>query len=58
MSKSRYEIQATEKSFCPDCHQPVDMMADDSTSLSRSWFYICWACKKVFEIGVGPVERI
>lgn len=62
--ESDYIIETEEKSFCPKCHQRVDLLAPGVSYANRSnapdktpWFYICWACKFVAQVGVGPVGR-
>ena len=53
----KYILQNAEKSFCSECHEPIDMLADYYMAQARPSFYICWPCKKVWQIGVGPIER-
>lgn len=55
--KSTYILQLDEKSFCPKCGKPVDLLATIELFHKKPWFYICWACHHVAQVGVGPVER-
>lgn len=55
--KSNYVLQLDEKSFCPQCEKPVDLLCDNEGNVRKPWFYICWACKTVAQVGVGPVGR-
>jgi hypothetical protein len=55
----KYVVENCEKSFCDDCGQKVVLLCTkDYTQdiIQWPWFYICWACKKVSQIGRGPVE--
>lgn len=55
---TKYVIQKASMSHCPDCNDAVDLLCPAGF---EAWaiptFYICWACKKVFQVGMGPVER-
>jgi rRNA maturation endonuclease Nob1 len=63
--KSTYVVQRDEKSFCPKCGKSVDLLCNSSIEPfiwpwdpeKRPWFYVCWACKHIAQVGVGPVER-
>lgn len=62
MPQSSYIIQRADKSICPHCHHHVDLLATDDDMLkalkrSKHWFYICWHCHIVTEIGCGEVKR-
>ena len=58
---SNYIIQKAEKSHCPSCGKVVDLLCTNNDMLKalkrEHWFYICWNCKLVFELGKGRVER-
>lgn len=60
---SNYLIQKASKSHCPQCHKMVDLLCtDDERDMLRAlkhnhWFYICWNCKKIYEVGKGEVYR-
>lgn len=52
---SSYELIATEKSFCPSCNNNLELLRlDDPT---KPQFFICFNCKFIGEVGVGPVNR-
>ncbi len=51
-----YVIQTTEKSLCPHCKQPIDLLICEDGE--RPTFYICFACRWVGQAGVGPVARL
>jgi uncharacterized protein with PIN domain len=59
--KSNYIIQSAYKSHCPKCNKIVDLLCTDEDMLQalkrKHWFYICWHCRKVFELGKGEVKR-
>ena len=57
-SKSRFVIQTTEKTFCPKCNGPLDLLCHEWAGPQRERaFYICWNCKLVHEVGKGEVRR-
>lgn len=60
-NQSRYILTKTEKSRCPHCNKHVDLLSTDEDILHglkhSHWFYICWHCKRVYEIGRGEVKR-
>lgn len=55
-----YIMQKIDSSFCPKCGKKVFLLcpksAKDCGNKSLPWFYICFDCDKVSQIGVGPVE--
>jgi hypothetical protein len=53
-TESLYVLIETEKSFCPKCHNTVGLLT--STQHRLPSFYICFSCKYVGEVGVGPVK--
>lgn len=54
---SPYIVQPTGKSFCPNCGQPVDLLCRDDGGMDLA-FYICFACRWIGQVGVGPVPRL
>jgi DNA-directed RNA polymerase subunit RPC12/RpoP len=53
-----YITQPAEKSHCPQCGESVTMLCTKYERGSHiPWFYICWACKRIFHIGVGEVKE-
>ena len=54
---SNYVVQGTTKSVCPACASPVDLLCPKSGNTFKPWFYICWLCKSITQVGVGPVIR-
>jgi len=63
MTSQDYVIQKDEHSLCKSCEGPMDLLCEKyptvATSLLfyRPWFYICWNCKLVSQVGTGPVQR-
>lgn len=57
-TKSKYIIQKTQKSHCPECNQTVDLLAPINPRMRGAIFYICWNCKAIFQAGVGEVIRV
>lgn len=56
--KSKYVIQIVPNTRCPNCNQPVDMLCRaDGTASHWPWFYICWHCDLILEVGKGEVKR-
>lgn len=51
-----YELIFTEKSFCPLCNKPVNLLQDRTGTNPK--FYICFPCNFVGQIGVGPVTPL
>jgi hypothetical protein len=57
--KSEYIIQNDEKSFCPKCAKPLDLLCERNPRIRlKDWFYICWDCKLIAQVGAGPAERM
>jgi hypothetical protein len=54
---STYVVQPDPKTKCPMCGRPVDMLCDHKGNVRKPWFYICWFCRNVVQLGVGPVTR-
>ncbi len=50
-----YILTLAEKSFCPDCMNPVTLLGrEDCTG---GMFWICFPCQKVYEVGIGEVPK-
>lgn len=56
LADSKYILVSTTQSYCPDCHVTVDLLCHADIIRAAS-FYICFICRKVFQVGVGPVNR-
>jgi hypothetical protein len=57
--KTLYVLQLDEKSFCPKCGKNVELLCE-SNSFKKTlgpWFYICFDCRLVAEVGKGEVPR-
>jgi hypothetical protein len=50
-----YVLIKTEKSRCPGCMQPVHLL-DTAEFASHPAFFICFNCRSVMHVGVGPVQ--
>jgi hypothetical protein len=58
MAKSPYVVQPDGHTMCPSCHKHVDLLCEEFPPRRlRPWFYICWNCKTIVQLGVGPVRR-
>jgi hypothetical protein len=56
MPESKYVLQLTSKSICPDCGENVHLLCPDGVKLLNGrMFFICFTCKTVAEAGVGKV---
>jgi DNA-directed RNA polymerase subunit RPC12/RpoP len=52
---SKWIMQESKGSTCPSCKKKtVDLLCPASLSVA---FYICWTCKTIAEVGIGPVIR-
>jgi DNA-directed RNA polymerase subunit RPC12/RpoP len=51
-----YIIQTAESSRCPLCNGKVDLLCPGDLR-KGPMFYICFDCKTVAKVGVGPVKR-
>ena len=58
----KYVMQETAKSRCGYCYSPVHLLIEEEPNLflfiTLPMFYICFHCKKVFQTGIGEVERV
>lgn len=55
-----YSLIGTTRTTCSNCYKPVDLLCPDVFHMSladKPSFYICFHCKTVGQIGVGPVRR-
>lgn len=57
MPKSKYIIQEALNTKCPTCQKPVDLLCMADGNNRRPWFYICWNCTFIAELGKGIVIR-
>jgi hypothetical protein len=54
---STYVVQAATGSRCPVCGQHLALLCDRNGNPKKPWFYICWLCHNVTQVGVGPVTE-
>jgi uncharacterized protein with PIN domain len=54
-----YIMHLIEKSVCPQCHKHVELLCEEYHIKKGlpAMFYICFDCRKVYEVGVGEVKR-
>ena len=58
MPTSKYLLVIpTHSSFCPDCKGDVSLLCPIKLRTPAPSFYICWECKRVFQVGAGPVRK-
>lgn len=50
----KYVYQLTDSSFCPNCNSPVHLLHPINSI--GSTFYVCFDCKLIVQVGVGPVQ--
>lgn len=55
---STYVVQNDENTKCPLCGQRVQLLCDRRGNLRKPWFYICWLCRNIVQVGVGPVTEV
>jgi hypothetical protein len=57
--KSKYSTILARKSYCPRCGATLTLLARRDCLISDRlpWFYICWYCKKIHQVGVGEVRE-
>lgn len=58
MAKSDYIKVKSGKSHCPDCKETVDLVQDIFVRKRLPMFYICWKCKKLWEVGYGEIIHV
>lgn len=51
-----YRLRKPDGALCPDCSKPIHLLASNQLK-DRPAFYICFDCKWVGHIGVGPVTK-
>jgi hypothetical protein len=54
--KSHWVVQKAENTTCSTCTYTVDLLCRVDGVMKQA-FYICWECKAVAQVGVGPVPR-
>lgn len=52
--QSKYVLQLTDRTRCPKCEQLAHWLGHVYNP-HQPGFYICWNCKTVHQVGVGPV---
>jgi hypothetical protein len=57
-SQSNYVLQPDKKSFCPYCQADVVLLCREDGNNRKPWFYICFICKVVMEVGKGECRWI
>lgn len=53
-----YILQQAEKTRCLACDRKVELLCPRTASFKGKWFYICWPCQAVYQIGKGQVIRV
>lgn len=51
---SPYLLQPAHTSVCSTCRRSVDLLCRRDGAMDVA-FYICWACRQISHVGVGPV---
>ena len=54
--REKYVIQLASSSHCPNCKKTVDLLCGEGVKFDPA-FYICWGCRTVAQVGVGPVQQ-
>lgn len=54
---SWYSLRPVTHSKCPSCKQVMEMLIDPGRVNNSPYFYICWTCRSIGHVGVGPVVR-
>jgi hypothetical protein len=54
---SRYVLQDDDKTFCPVCHGQVKLLCRLDGKM-KPWFYICFKCAEIAELGRGRVDHV
>lgn len=57
MRLSTYTVFKDEHSKCPMCDEYLTLLSPRNATQKKPWFYICWLCKNVTQVGVGPVRE-
>ena len=55
--KSNYIIQHAATSHCSNCQRTVDLLCREDGNLKSPWFYICWSCRLIAQVGKGEVRN-
>jgi hypothetical protein len=50
-----YLLQPAPQSYCPRCLQPVELLCNEA--MTGPSFYICFPCRFIGQVGVGPVHK-
>jgi hypothetical protein len=50
-------IQLAERTTCSTCHNKIDLLCHESMKPGAAAFLICWNCRTIDQVGVGPVKR-
>jgi hypothetical protein len=58
MGKAIYVLQHDDHTFCKYCGKEVELLCERTGRKTNNWFYICWPCKKVFQLGLGEVQEV
>ena len=55
-----YVLQQASSSVCRDCHKYLKLLIEkgEVQFFNLPAFYICFDCKKVFQVGIGELELI
>ena len=56
-SNSTYVLQDASKTRCPDCQEYVKLLCREDGSRRWPWFYICFNCSFITEVGKGRIPR-
>jgi uncharacterized protein with PIN domain len=63
-SASSYVLQYDEKSYCPKCGNNVELLCEkldtrleSTTKKLGAWFYVCFDCRLIAQVGKGEVPR-
>lgn len=54
--QSMYVLQDTSKTFCPTCGKESKLLCPVDIDQKKPWFYICFTCIKIFELGKSEVQ--
>ena len=55
MPKSNYVQQPAYGARCSKCLTTMTLLCDEEGNINKPWFYICWLCKHIAQVGKGPV---
>ena len=56
--ESKYIVQAAEGTTCPTCGTTAQLLCHRDMPPRAIAFYICFPCRFVGQIGVGPVTKV